>query len=65
MARPTEGMKVEATGNEKIWYLIGSFGSGISSSAAGISFTLKASEMVGVYGLTIFTTSLPIFSSFF
>ena len=36
-----------------------------SSSKVGVSFTLKASEMVGVYGFTTFTTSVPMLSSFF
>ena len=36
-----------------------------SSSKVGVSFTLNASEIVGVYGFTTFTTSVPMLSSFF
>ena len=59
------GVKVDATGNEKILYSIFSFLLVSSSSNDGVSFTLKASEIVGVYGFTTFTTSVPMFSSFF
>jgi hypothetical protein len=59
-AFPFEGVKVEATGKEKIEYLMVSFAP--SSSRTGVSGTLKASEMAGV-GFTTFTTSEPMFSS--
>ena len=63
-AFPFAGVNVDATGNEKILYSITSFCVLSSSSITGVSFTLKASEIVGVYGFTMFTTSEPIFSSF-
>jgi hypothetical protein len=41
-----EGVKVEATGKEKIEYLMVSFA--LPSSSTGVSGTLKASEMAAV-----------------
>jgi hypothetical protein len=45
-AFPFEGVKVEATGKEKIEYLF--FFAFPSSSRTGVSGTLKASEMAAV-----------------
>src|SRR5690606_7772419 len=57
VAFPFEGVKVEATGTEKILYFTSFFVVEMESFNNGVSFTLNASEIVGVYGFTIFTTS--------
>src|SRR5690606_6474947 len=57
VAFPFAGVKVEATGTEKILYFTSFLVVEMESFNNGVSFTLKASEIVGVYGFTIFTTS--------
>lgn len=57
VALPFAGVKVEATGTEKMLYFTSFFVVEMESFNSGVSFTLKASEIVGVYGFTIFTTS--------
>ena len=61
-ALPFAGVKVEATGIEKILYFTSFLVVFVESSKVAFSFTLKASEMVGVYGFTTFTTSVLIVS---
>src|SRR5680860_448345 len=59
VARPLDGVKVDATGTENTLYFTGFFSKRTESPREGVSFILEASFTEGVYGFTTITVSLP------